>query len=197
MAFLAPLFIWLMVPSGCGRDLRTAQGVAEEFLDQHYVNIDIPKAKQYAVGLALEKLNEETRLTAGQTIDASTQKPRINYRLLEKKDGATRASFLYEGTIQSNDGSSFTRKWLIAVRKDATQWVTLPNLIRQPDMSEPWQEVARHPPPPELRLPKWLLAALVLSVMPVPPQSSRSRLPKERQIGSRPSRSGGRPPSKP
>jgi len=41
---------------------------------------------------------------------------------LEKKDGATRASFLYEGTIQSNDGSSFTRKWLIAVRKDATQW---------------------------------------------------------------------------
>jgi len=122
MVFLGPLFIWLMVLSGCGRDLRTAQGVAEEFLDQHYVNIDIPKAKQYAVGLALEKLNEETRLTAGQTIDASTQKPRINYRLLEKKDGATRASFLYEGTIQSNDGSSFTRKWLIAVRKDATQW---------------------------------------------------------------------------
>jgi hypothetical protein len=122
MAFFAPLFIWLIVLSGCGRDLGTAQGVAEEFLDQHYVNIDIPKAKQYAVGLALEKLNEETRLTAGQTIDASTQKPRINYRLLEKKDGETRASFLYEGTIQSDDGSSFTRKWLIAVRKDATQW---------------------------------------------------------------------------
>ena len=110
MAFLAPLFIWLMVPSGCGRDLGTAQGVAEEFLDQHYVNIDIPKAKQYAVGLALEKLNEEIRLIVGQTIDASMQKSRINYRLLEKKDGTMRVSFLYEGTIQSNDGSSFTHK---------------------------------------------------------------------------------------
>src|SRR5438445_1692369 len=102
MAFLAPLFIWLMVPSGCGRDLGTAQGVVEEFVDQHYVKIDIPKAKQYAVGLALEKLNEETRLTAGQVIDASTQKPKISYQLLEKKEAANRASFLYEGTIRSD-----------------------------------------------------------------------------------------------
>src|SRR2546425_9578414 len=122
MAFLAPLFIWLMVLSGCGRDLRTAQGVAEEFLDQHYVNIDIPKAKQYAVGLALQKINEEIRLTAGQTIDASTQKPRINYQLLEKRESGSRASFLYEGTIRSDDGTSFTRKWLIAARKEGTQW---------------------------------------------------------------------------
>jgi hypothetical protein len=106
----------------CGRDMGSAQGVVEEFLDQHYVNIDVPKAKQYAVGLALEKLNEETRLTAGQAIDASTHKPKINYRLLEKKDGQTRASFLYEGTIRSDDGSQFTRKWLIAARKEGDQW---------------------------------------------------------------------------
>src|SRR5437870_10968766 len=119
--YLRFLFCAFIV-SACSHDLGTAQGIVEEFVDQHYVKIDIPKAKQYAVGLALEKLNEETRLTAGQAIDASTQKPKISYRLLEKKDGATRASFLYEGTIQSNDGSSFTRTWLIAVRKDATQW---------------------------------------------------------------------------
>jgi hypothetical protein len=122
IGLVSPVFILLMLLSGCGHDLKSAQGIAEEFVDQHYVNIDIPKAKQYAVGLALEKLNEEIRLTAGQTIDASTQKPRINYRLLEKKDGESRASFLYEGTIRSDDGSSFTRKWLIAVRKEANQW---------------------------------------------------------------------------
>lgn len=116
------LALCLITATACSRDLNTARGIAEEFVDQHYVRIDIPKAKEYAVGLALEKLNEETRLTAGQTIDASTQKPRVNYKMIEKREGANRASFLYEGTIQSDDGTSFTRKWLIAARKEGSQW---------------------------------------------------------------------------
>jgi hypothetical protein len=120
--FALPFLVWTIFLYGCGRNLGTAQGVANEFVDQHYVNFDLQKAKAYAVSLALDKVNEEIRLTAGQKIDASTQKPKINYRLLEKKEGEQRASFLYEGTIQSDDGSSFTRKWLIATRKDANQW---------------------------------------------------------------------------
>ncbi|MEX0802168.1 MAG: hypothetical protein WD688_02435 [Candidatus Binatia bacterium] len=112
----------VLLTSGCGRDLSTAQGVAEEFVDHHYVTFDLQKAKAYAVSLALDKVNDEIRLTTGQKIDASTQKPRVNYRLLEKKEGEQRASFLYEGTIQSDDGSSFTRKWLIAARKEGNQW---------------------------------------------------------------------------
>jgi hypothetical protein len=120
--FALPFLVWTIFLYGCGRNLGTAQGVANEFVDQHYVNFDLPKAKAYAVSLALDKINEEIRLTAGQKIDASTNKPKINYRLLEKKEGERRASFLYEGTIQSDDGSSFTRKWLIATRKDADQW---------------------------------------------------------------------------
>jgi hypothetical protein len=106
----------------CGHDLNTAQGVAEEFVDQHYVNIDIAKAKALAVSVALHKLNEELRLTAGQKIDTSTQKPRVNYKLLEKKEGPERATFLYEGTIQSDDGTSFTRKWLITARREGDKW---------------------------------------------------------------------------
>jgi hypothetical protein len=120
--FALPFLAWTIFLDGCGRDLGTAQGVADEFVDQHYVNFDLQKAKAYAVSLALDKVNEEIRLTAGQKIDASTQKPKINYRLLEKKEGERRASFLYEGTIQSDDGSSFTRKWLIAARKESDQW---------------------------------------------------------------------------
>jgi hypothetical protein len=120
--FALSLIVLNLFLTGCGRDLGTAQGVAEEFVDQHYVHIDIQKAKQYAVGLALEKLNQEIRLTAGQAIDASTQKPKVNYALLEKKEGANRASFLYEGTIRSEDGTTFTRKWLIAARKEGNQW---------------------------------------------------------------------------
>lgn len=116
------IFSWALFLSACGRDLGTAQGVVEEFVDQHYVRIDLPKAKAYAVSVALEKINEEIRLTAGQQIDASTRKPKVNYQLLEKKESGGRASFLYEGTIQSDDGTSFTRKWLVAARKEGAQW---------------------------------------------------------------------------
>ncbi len=116
------VYIWGIFLNACTRDLGTAQGVVEEFVDQHYVSIDLKKAQAYTVGLALAKVNEEIRLTAGQTIDQSTQKPRVNYRLLEKKEGDTRASFLYEGTIQSDDGTQFTRKWLIAARKEGNRW---------------------------------------------------------------------------
>jgi hypothetical protein len=116
------IFVWAIFLSACGRDLGTAQGVVEEFVDQHYVKIDLPKAKAYAVSVALEKINEEIRLTAGQQIDASTRKPKVNYQLLEKKESGGRASFLYEGTIQSDDGTSFTRKWLVAARKEGAQW---------------------------------------------------------------------------
>jgi hypothetical protein len=112
----------ILLTSGCGRDLGTAQGVIEAFLDHHYVSFDLQKAKDYTVSLALEKVNDEIRLTSGHKIDASTQKPRVNYRLVEKKEGERRASFLYEGTIQSDDGTSFTRKWLIAARKEGNHW---------------------------------------------------------------------------
>jgi hypothetical protein len=118
----AALIVWILLINGCSHDLGTAEGVVQEFLDQYYVKIDIPKAKQYTVGLALEKLNEESKLTAGQGIDASTQKPTISYKLVEKRETPNRASFLYQGTIRSDDGSSFTRKWLIAARRENNGW---------------------------------------------------------------------------
>jgi hypothetical protein len=122
--FIAGTFCLFLIwaAGACGRDLSTAQGVAEEFVDHHYVAIDLSKAKSLTVSVALNKVNEEIRLTAGQKIDASTQKPRVNYTLLEKKEGERRSTFLYEGTIRSDDGTSFTRKWLITARKEGTQW---------------------------------------------------------------------------
>jgi len=118
----AALLAFVLTASACGRDLNTAQGVADEFVDQHYVMIDLPKAKALAVSVALSKLNEEIRLTSGQTIDASTRKPRVHYTLLEKKEGDQRATFLYQGTIESDDNTSFTRQWLVTARKEGNQW---------------------------------------------------------------------------
>lgn len=116
------LLLTLLLATACGRDLNSPQGVAEEFVDQHYVNVDLQKAKNYTVSVALAKVNEEIRLTTGQKIDASTQKPRVNYTLLEKNESDKRSSYLFEGKIQSDDGTSFTRKWLITTRKEGDQW---------------------------------------------------------------------------
>ncbi len=117
--FLCALILTL---GACNRDLQTAKGVVEEFVDQHYVYIDLKVAKQYCVGLALHKINEEIRLTAGQVIDTSTRKPKIYYRLIERKEEEQRASFLYEGTIRAQDAPEFTRRWLIIARKEGGQW---------------------------------------------------------------------------
>ncbi len=121
-AFALLLCLWTLFFGGCRRDLRTARGVAEEFVDQHYVHINLQKAKEHSAGLALEKVNEEIRLTSGQAIDASTRKPKVHYRLLEKKEGERRASFLYEGTIRAEDAPEFTRRWLIVTRKEGDRW---------------------------------------------------------------------------
>ncbi|HEY1235409.1 MAG TPA: hypothetical protein VGH22_18660 [Candidatus Binatia bacterium] len=118
----ATVLALVLSAGACSRDLNSAQGVADEFVDQHYVMIDLPKAKTLAVSVALSKLNEEIRLTSGQPIDASTRKPRVHYTLLEKKEGDQRATFLYQGTIESDDNTSFTRQWLITARKEGSEW---------------------------------------------------------------------------
>ncbi|HUF41466.1 MAG TPA: hypothetical protein VMR20_05880 [Verrucomicrobiae bacterium] len=112
----------LLLAAACNRDLSSAQGVAEEFVDRHYVAMDLQKSKDLAVSVALAKVNEQIRLIEGHKIDASTQKPKVSYRLLEKKESERRASFLFEGTIHSDDNMSFTRQWLITARKEGALW---------------------------------------------------------------------------
>jgi hypothetical protein len=116
------LVLALLLAAACNRDLSSAQGVAEEFVDRHYVAMDLQKSKDLAVSVALAKVNEQIRLIEGHKIDASTQKPKISYRLLEKKESERRASFLFEGTIHSDDNMSFTRQWLITARKEGDLW---------------------------------------------------------------------------
>lgn len=101
----------------------TAQGTAERFVDAHYVEINLPAAKAFCVGPALAKLEEEERLTAGQAIDEATRKPRIAYTLLQKREeGADRVSFLFEGTIRVEDADTFTRKWMVTIRREGAGW---------------------------------------------------------------------------
>jgi hypothetical protein len=106
----------------CRTDPNSARGVAEQFVDAHYVRIDISAAKSFATGLALHKVEEEQRLTGGQTIDESTRMPTVRYRLLEEKPGEDTTSFVFEGTIQLEDTGQFTRRWIVTTRRNDAAW---------------------------------------------------------------------------
>lgn len=126
---MRPLLQWaavtLLLVTGvlaCRADEKTAQGVAERFVDQHYVEIDLAAAKPFCTGLALKKIEEEQRLTAGQAIDESTRKPQVRYKLIDKKEDADRPTFVFEGSIHVDGADTFTRKWIVSTRRDGPVW---------------------------------------------------------------------------
>jgi hypothetical protein len=97
---------------------------AQGFTDQHYVLIDLPAAKQFTTGLATAKLEEEEQLIAGHGIDEGTAKPRVSYKLLERRpEGDDRVSFLFQGEARGQDSDDvFSRKWLITVKLTDGVW---------------------------------------------------------------------------
>jgi len=119
---LSALVLTLVVVAGCQSDPQSARGVAERFIDQHYVRIDLAAARPFCVGVALKKVTDEQRLTEGQAIDASTRTPTVRYRLIETQGDPEQPSFLFEGTISVDDAGEFKRKWLISARRDGGTW---------------------------------------------------------------------------
>ena len=119
---LVAMLLGLLTAAGCERDLGTSQGVVEEFLDQHYVTIDLNKSKDYTIGLARKKVDEEIRLTAGAEIDATTRKPKVYYDFVEKRENRGQLSYLYELTIRPEDANELKRRVLIRLRQHEDNW---------------------------------------------------------------------------
>ena len=107
----------------CQPDPDSARGIAERFLDAHYVSIDLQAAKAYCAGLALRRLEDEIRLTAGHSIDESTRQPQVYYQLLEERRRAkNKASLLYEATIVVEGAGQFQKKILLTLRNRGEGW---------------------------------------------------------------------------
>jgi hypothetical protein len=117
------LAVLLPLCSACWSDPNSARGIAERFLDAHYIQIDLQAAKPYCTGLALSRLEDEIRLTQGQTIDEETRKPQVHYHLQEEKPrGDKRVSLLYEATISVDGAGQFTKKILLTMRRQEEGW---------------------------------------------------------------------------
>jgi hypothetical protein len=110
-----------IVAAGC-HPANSARGVADRFIDQYYVAIDVKAAEPLCTGLALDKLHKEIETLAGQKIDASTRKPSVHYKLTAERDAPDHVQFVFRLTIDVPDGGTFNRNLLIAARKEAGTW---------------------------------------------------------------------------
>jgi hypothetical protein len=113
----------LVALAACHADPASNQGVAERFLDAHYVRIDLAAAQALTTGVAQKKVEEERRLVAGQEIDESTRKPSVYYRLLEEHpDGLDRSRMVYRATFSASGTSDIERRILLVLRRDDGVW---------------------------------------------------------------------------
>jgi hypothetical protein len=116
-------FLALVLASACRSDPASARGVAERFLDAHYVDIDLGAAEDFVSGLAGKKLADERRLVEGQVIDESTRRPSVYYRLIEETpDGAGRSRFVYRATFTVDGAGAFDRRILLLLRREDGAW---------------------------------------------------------------------------
>jgi hypothetical protein len=120
---IACVLLVAVMAGGCTSGGDPARGVAERFLDDHYVRMDLTAALAHTTGLARHKVEEELRLVGDQEIDAATMQPSVTYELEEERpDGDERATFLYRGKVALSGGHSFSMRWLVSVRREESAW---------------------------------------------------------------------------
>lgn len=115
--FAALVFASLMVLAAGGCNSSDGpQRAAEEFLDAHYVRMDLEESSSLAEGLAVAKIAAETALLAGIAPDESFERPRVNYSQTERRPGEGSEVFGYTLQIQPAAGGHFTKQVLLTVR---------------------------------------------------------------------------------
>jgi hypothetical protein len=110
----------LLAAASC-TDENPARAGADRFVDSYYVEIDLPRARENAVGLARAKVEREIELLKGVEGPESDAKPTVYYRLLEER-GGDRPGFVYELTISFGGGETVKRRTLVIVREEAGTW---------------------------------------------------------------------------
>lgn len=117
-------FVVLLLASlaGCTSD-DPARAAAERFVDRYYVEIDLARAHQEAVGLARAKVEHEMKLLEGVKPAEESSRPRVHYRFVEQQEpGRDRRGFIYELTISFEAGEQLQRKALVTVGEEDGAW---------------------------------------------------------------------------
>jgi hypothetical protein len=118
----AALLVLALALGACGPDPATPRGTAERFLDA-YFGLDLKAALEVSANRARERIEEERRLTAGQTIDEATRVPTIRHWLLRQEPGSDAAVHLvYAVRVAVPDAETSEQRWLVTVERFGTEW---------------------------------------------------------------------------
>ncbi len=108
--------------AACVRPSGGPRGVAESFLDAHYVRIDLLASRDFCSGLALSKLERELELTRDVPVGEDTLKPHVHYRLEREREKPTHALYAYELTVRPPGSEAFRRVVTLTVRDREGAW---------------------------------------------------------------------------
>lgn len=121
LSFSTLVALCVLLAAGCTPP-NSARGVVDRFIAARYIAIDLSATAPLCTGLALDKIHEEMKLTAGQKIDETTRKPLVHYKLKAERDGDDHVQYLFRATIDVPDGGSFQKNWMITARKEGSVW---------------------------------------------------------------------------
>jgi hypothetical protein len=114
------VFLMMMV-AGCTAP-NSARGVVDRFIEARYILIDRNQMQAVCTGLALDKIHDEMKLTEGQSIDQSTRKPVVHYKLQKTRSDGDKTTFLFKARIDVPEGGTFKKFWMITAKKDGEVW---------------------------------------------------------------------------
>ena len=121
LALLAGLQLSLFA-AACSDPGSAARPTAEAFLDAHYVDIDLERAKGLVDGLARDKIDKEIQLTEGQEISGETLRPHVGYKLQRADEKGELAVYAYELTIRAPGSDPFRKLVTLTVRDTKDVW---------------------------------------------------------------------------
>jgi hypothetical protein len=118
---LLAIALSLALPS-CSRPAEDARGVAEAFLDAHYVRIDLDGSKALCTGLALSKVEREIELTRDIAVGEDTLKPHVSYKIQREREAPTHAVYAYQLSVRPPGSDPFERVVTLTVRDQEGAW---------------------------------------------------------------------------
>jgi len=118
--FLLGLIIPLTLSAACAKEAPSEQA-AKKFMDAYYVRINLQDAEKLSSGLAQERLTHQISLLDGTKINANTNVPTVDFKLVSQDPpNADEASYVFEVIPHVQDIGH--RKVYVKLRQDNGAW---------------------------------------------------------------------------
>jgi hypothetical protein len=119
---LVSLFVLALVFSCSRASQAPAESTARDFMDAYYVKADLGVAELFVDGLALERVKNSLALREGLSVDGAAHQPKVRFELLETRQGADEAEFIYKVEFRPEKADPVRKKTRVKVRLREGLW---------------------------------------------------------------------------